>query len=35
MTLLYRDVVIVDAGEIEIEPEVDGEGNQVPFRIEL
>lgn len=31
----HRDVIIVDSGELEMEQEVDAEGNQVPFRQEL
>jgi peptidyl-prolyl cis-trans isomerase B (cyclophilin B) len=30
-----KDVVIAKSGEIEIDHEVDDEGNQVPFRLEL
>lgn len=30
-----EDVKIVDSGELEIEHEVDEEGNKVPYRLEL
>ena len=30
-----EDVVIVDAGELPLELEVDEDGNQVPVRVEL
>lgn len=31
----FRDVIIVNAGELPIEKEVDAEGNEVPLRVEL